>query len=159
VQAFVALSPYYFIESINAHNHMLDSLSFVAGLYLFITILRRPNPLLSIVAGILCGLAGLTRYTSYALFALPITLYFLMSDYHKATKLAVAFWSGIAISSVPWWYSNWIINGSPIYNLDYLNICTAVVPAFDTDHLVLYKRVCSDITVYLKLFLIIRLAL
>ena len=128
VQIFIALSPIYFYESIQAHNHLVDSLFIITGLTLFIKSLREPRPRIMIIIGIVCGLAGLSRFTSYALLALPIFLYLVLSDFVMVTKLAAAFWFGFVLISFPWFYFNAVNNGSPFYNWEYLNVCTGVVP-------------------------------
>jgi 4-amino-4-deoxy-L-arabinose transferase-like glycosyltransferase len=98
-QVFVALSPIYFYESLQAHNHMLDALLFITGLWLFARSSREPKSWKLLLAGIVCGIAGLARFTSYILFVLPVILYLTQIKYTKSTKLAVAFWTGfVAIS-------------------------------------------------------------
>jgi 4-amino-4-deoxy-L-arabinose transferase-like glycosyltransferase len=126
-QVFVLLSPIYVYNSLLAHNHMLDALLFVTGLYLFLRSLRDPRPGKLLVVGLVCGLAGLTRYTSYVLLALPFFLFFIKPGFWRAIRLGVAFWVGFAAISLPWWYANTVSNGSPLYSLEYLNICTSIV--------------------------------
>jgi hypothetical protein len=127
-QVFVALSPIYFHESLQAHNHMLDALFAVTCIYLYIKSVREPRPWTMVIAGIVCGLAGLSRFQSYALLALPLLSYLFLHNFVTATKLAIAFWLGFALVSFPWFYYNTVINGSPLYNWEHLNVCSAVIP-------------------------------
>jgi hypothetical protein len=124
-QVFLALSPVYFRESLQAHNHMLDALLFVSGLTLFIKSFAEPTLTMFLGAGLIGGLAGLTRYTSYVLLALPASLFFLFEP-SQATIFAVAFWVGFSIISLPWWVYNALHNGSPVHNWDHLNVCVGV---------------------------------
>jgi hypothetical protein len=126
-QAFLTVSPIYVYQSLLAHNHMLDALLFVTGLYLFLRSLRDPKPVSFLIAGLACGLAGLTRYTSYVLFALPLITFVVKPGFWRAAKWGVAFWIGFIVICLPWWYANTADNGSPFYSLEHLNICTAVV--------------------------------
>jgi 4-amino-4-deoxy-L-arabinose transferase-like glycosyltransferase len=127
-QLFLVLSPIFFFQSLQAHNHMLDTLFFITGLWLFIRSIKTLNWLGFFVSGIVAGLAGLSRYTSYVLVFLPFFLFFLIPGIKKNIQLAIVFWIGFVVVSLPWWYYNFVTNGSPIYNWEYLNICTAIVP-------------------------------
>jgi 4-amino-4-deoxy-L-arabinose transferase-like glycosyltransferase len=126
-QVFVLLSPIYVYQSLLAHNHMLDSLFFVSGLYLFLRSIRDPRPGKYLIAGLVCGLAALTRYTSYVLLGLPFFVFILKPGFWRAVKLSIVFWIGFGVICLPWWYSNTVDNGSPFYSLHYLNICTSVI--------------------------------
>jgi len=126
-QVFLFLTPLYFKESLIAHNHMLDAFLFVSGLWLFLRSLREPSPGRLLVVGLICGLAGLSRYTSYVLLALPLFLVIVV-DLKTAIKLALAFWGGFFLVSLPWWYYNTVTNGLPFYTRQELNICMEVVP-------------------------------
>lgn len=126
-QVFLLLSPLFFRESLQAHNHMLDAMLFISGTTLFIKFFTHPSPLIFIAIGIVCGLSGLTRFTSYALLALPSSFFFYY-NIHDATILAISFWVGFSIISFPWWIYNFLRNGSPIYNWDHLNVHVGVIP-------------------------------
>lgn len=126
-QVFLILSPTYVIQSLLAHNHMLESLFFTTGLYLFLRSFRDPRPGKFLIAGLVCGLAGLSRYTSYVLLALPFFIFILKPGFWRTIKLGVVFWVGFTVISLPWWYANTVDHGSPIYSWEYLNICTAVM--------------------------------
>ena len=123
-QAFIALNPLYVYESLQAHNHILDSLFFVLGILLFLQLLEQPTVLRTLLAGLVCGVAGLSRYTSYVLIFMPLSL-FVLFEFRKATRLSLSFWLGFAVISSPWWYYNAKYNGSPFYTWNYLNICAA----------------------------------
>jgi 4-amino-4-deoxy-L-arabinose transferase-like glycosyltransferase len=126
-QVFLALSPLYFRESLRANNHMLDSFLFIFGLTLFIKSIEAPTLYGVIGAGLVCGLAGLTRYTSYVLLALPLSLFLLFVP-AQALSLAVAFWAAFSIISLPWWVYNTRVNGSPVHSWNHLNVAMAVFP-------------------------------
>jgi 4-amino-4-deoxy-L-arabinose transferase-like glycosyltransferase len=126
-QVFLVVSPVFVFQSFLAANHMLESLLFVTGLYLFLRSLRDPQPAKLLIAGLVCGLAGLSRYTSYVLLALPVLIVILKPGFGRAIKSAVAFWIGFTVISLPWWYANTMANGSPLYSMEHLNVCTSVV--------------------------------
>ena len=129
-QVFLALSPIFVFQSLQAHNHMLDALLFVTGLWLYLKALQRPTAGKLLAVGIACGLAGLTRYTSYVLLALPLFLFLAPGglSVRNGAKLAVAFWIGFSVVSLPWWYANAVSYGSPLSTWEHLNVCTAVAP-------------------------------
>jgi hypothetical protein len=120
-QAFLASSPVYLSESLAADNHMLDAFLFNCGLLLFLRSARKGRPAGIILAGVVCGLAGLTRYTSYVLLLLPC--FFLAAlQMRTAWRCSVAFVAGFAAVSLPWWIYNAAYNGSPLHTLEYLNV-------------------------------------
>jgi hypothetical protein len=127
-QVFLALSPIYFFHSLLAHNHMLDAFLFNAGLLLFISSFKEHEPRRLFMTGLICGLAGLSRYTSYTLLFLPFYLVLFQLRFKAFMKSAVAFWGGFALVSLPWWIANATSTGSPFYTLEALNICSGVVP-------------------------------
>jgi hypothetical protein len=126
-QLFLALSPLHFRESLRANNHMLDSLLFVFGFTLFIKSIGAATLYMFIGAGLVCGLAGLARYTSCVLLALPMSLFFLFEP-GQAVYFAIAFWVALSIVSLPWWVYNTHHNGSPLHNWNHLNVGMAVFP-------------------------------
>jgi 4-amino-4-deoxy-L-arabinose transferase-like glycosyltransferase len=126
-QAFLAVSPLHFRESLRANNHMLDSFLFIFGLTLFLRSIGAATPYGIIGAGLVCGLAGLARYTSYVLLALPLSLFFLFEP-TQAVYFAIAFWVAFSIVSLPWWIHNTRTNGSPLHNWNHLNVAMAVFP-------------------------------
>lgn len=125
-QAFLVVSPLYFFESVRANNHVPDALFFVAGLWLFFRAFKEPNPRKFVAVGLVCGLAGLSRYTSYVLIFLPFFLV-LVLDFKSAAKSALAFWGGFALISLPWWLFNTLQNGWPLDTWQHLNVCAGVI--------------------------------
>jgi len=127
-QVFVGLTPIYFRESLTAHNHMLDAFLFGSGMWLFIRSSRNPTAEKIFIAGLICGLASLSRFTSNVLWALPFFLFTFKTKLKTNVKFAVAFWFGFALPCLPWWYYNTITRGSPFYAREELNICMQIVP-------------------------------
>lgn len=127
-QAFLVMNPLYVRESIGAHNHLLEPLFLVTGLWLSLQGMRERTVTKQAMAGAVCGLAALARYTSYALLALPCLLAWrLRGEPRRAATLALAFWVGFAVVSLPWWYEDARSNGSPLHNWEALNVCSAVM--------------------------------
>lgn len=127
-QLFLVLNPLYLLSSLQAENHMLDSLFFVSGLLLLLKSLREPTIRNFLATGLICGFAGLSRYTSYALIPIAVIVPFLFLDFKKAITAAAAILIGFALVSSPWWYYNTIMNGSPFYTWQYMNIGAAIAP-------------------------------
>lgn len=125
-QLFLALSPLFFQEALQADNHMFEALLFNSGLLLFLRGTKTPLPSRLFWAGVVCGLAGLTRYTSYVLILLPFSL-FVFRDLNRRAVLAGSFLIGFVLVSTPWWAYNGWYNGSGFYNLNYLNVWTGIV--------------------------------
>jgi len=125
-QVFLATNPLYMYESLQAHNHLLDAALFSAGLLIFLNAMDTPSWSHLLLAGMLSGLAGLTRYTSYVLVFLPLSLVF-VQRLPRALRSSLVFWFGFTLVSCPWWYSNMLSNGSPFYTWDYLNVCVGVL--------------------------------
>lgn len=124
-QVFLLLTPLYIHQSLMAHNHMLDALLFVWGLLLFLKSLRRPSPARLALTGVVCGLAGLTRYTSYVLLALPAFFFFLPKP-RRAGRLALVFWGAFGAVNLPWWIDNTLRNGFPLWTREHLNACVGL---------------------------------
>jgi hypothetical protein len=125
-QVFVALSPLLVQEALQADNHMLEALLFNCGLLLFLRFSKLPRPGPLFLAGTVCALAGLTRYTSYVLALLPVSFWVLGKVGRRLTCTA-AFWTGFVLVSAPWWIYNARYHGSPLYNLNYLNVWTGII--------------------------------
>lgn len=126
-QAFLVVTTLYVRSAIQAENHMLDSLFFVTGLLLTIRALRSGSSRALLVAGAVCALAGLTRYTSYILVLTPLAFFTVMPP-RRAARLGGFFVAGFAVVSSPWWLYNAMVNGSPVHTWHYLNIGAHVVP-------------------------------
>ncbi len=69
-QVFTALCPPFFLDSFNAHNHMLDALLFNLTLLTFLRSINAPTNKGFVTAGILGGLASMARFTSITLLSL-----------------------------------------------------------------------------------------
>jgi hypothetical protein len=121
-QLFLILNPLYVLSSFQAENHMLDSFFFVFGLLLFLKSLKKPNNRTFFVTGLICGFAGLSRYTSYTLVPIEIIVLFLFLDHKKSIKYSLMLVFGFTLINLPWWYYNTIINGSPLHTWQYMNI-------------------------------------
>jgi hypothetical protein len=126
-QLFLGLHPLYAYESLQAHNHMLDPFLFVLGVTAFLAGVDRPAFGRLFVAGAVCGLAALTRYTSYVLVFLPLVLLASLR-LRDVARLAAGFWAGFSLVSLPWWYQNTMDNGFAFHSLNYLNVLIGVDP-------------------------------
>ncbi len=139
-QAFLAVNPLFLTASIQAENHMLDSLFFVMALLLLLRALRIPQSdererLKGLfIVGLVAGLAGLTRYTSYILYPLGAAAVLLagLSYSHKRASstlsLVASFSAGFVVVSLPWWLYNTIANGAPLHSWQYMNIGSRLYP-------------------------------
>jgi len=130
-QAFLALNPLYFLSTIQAENHMLDSLFFVTGLFLLLRAVENRSTRSFIIVGIIFALACLSRYTSYILLPLALIIVFLSFNLKNAIKMSLAFLLPFLVVSLPWYYVNMVNNGSPLFTWQYMNIGSAVV---DSNH-------------------------
>lgn len=123
-QVFLILNPLFVAQSFQAENHLLDALLFLG----VVTSLLRParesaGGLRHLFAvGALAGLAGLTRYTSYALVPGVLTFLVFSRPGRRAAGGAAAFCAGFALLSLPWWMYNAIVSGLPLSNWQYLNV-------------------------------------
>lgn len=126
-QLLVALNHAFMVLSVESENHMLDSLFFVLAIYLLIRALEKKDHAYPyFVVGMVCGLAGLTRYTSYSL--LPAFVLTLLCFYpvRRALLLSLCIIAGFALISSPWWVINYIDNGSPLASWQYVNVGSGV---------------------------------
>ncbi|MCM3596569.1 glycosyltransferase family 39 protein [Metabacillus idriensis] len=121
-QLFLVVNPLYLLSSLQAENHMLDSLFFVSSILLLFRSLKFPGSKEFIVLGVMAGLAGLTRYTSYILVPLIILTVLLAFNWKKAWKPLILFVVSFSVVSSPWWLHNSLLNGSPFATWQYINI-------------------------------------
>ncbi|WP_416827841.1 ArnT family glycosyltransferase [Ectobacillus polymachus] len=121
-QLFLVVNPLFLLLSIQAENNMLDSLFFVSSILLLLQSLKVPESKRFIVLGLIAGLAGLSRYTSYTLVPLVALTIFIALDWRKALKPLFWFALSFSIVSLPWWIMNTIQSGSPFATWQYLNI-------------------------------------
>lgn len=128
-QILIALNPYYFVSSIQAENHMLDTFFFVSTFLFIVRTIKFPNRRSNIIL-LACSaaFATLSRYTSYALIPLIIIvlIFFTKRKY---------FWGNFIIFSLlfilinsPWYLYNFFANGAPLHTWQYLNIGSYIYP-------------------------------
>lgn len=127
-QLFLVINPLYLLSSLQAENHMLDSLFFVSGVLFLLKSLREPTIKKFLFTGLICGFAGLSRYTSYTLIPIALVVPFLFLNSKKAITSSLAILVGFVLVSSPWWYYNTVANGSPFYTWQYMNIGAAIAP-------------------------------
>lgn len=126
-QIFLILNPLFFNFAFIAENNMLETLFFILAIYLFFVTFKKMNYKRFFLIGIVIGLAGLTRYTSYILLPsfiliLLIQRYNLSIEKNKIIVFSTIMIIAFILISAPWWYYNYLINGSPLYTLQYLNV-------------------------------------
>ncbi len=134
---------YVFVHiSIQAEDHMLDSLFFISALFLLLKNVENLPPKKSnstpqknlnspapahlnrryLLLGMICALAGLTRYTSYALIPSIVTVLCMYYPFKTALKYGGLVLLGFVVLSAPWWIVNTIHNGSPFATWQYMNV-------------------------------------
>ena len=136
-QILLPLTPLYLYESLQAHNHMLDAFLFLSGLLLFLRAIQTSSMGRWIAAGLVCGLAALTRYTSAVLLVLPLVLVVAerwipaggpdpaVSSRRHVRGVLVFLLFFVAVG-LPWWIVNARWNGSPFHTLEPLNVCVGI---------------------------------
>lgn len=121
-QLLIATNYTFVLLSIKSENHMLDSLFYVWAILLLLQSLDQEKGTRYFVVGLVCGLAGLSRYTSYSLVpAFVITLFFFYPP-RRAILLGMYLLAGFILVSAPWWILNYQYNGSPVSTWQYMNI-------------------------------------
>ncbi|KAA2239181.1 hypothetical protein F0L74_23530 [Chitinophaga agrisoli] len=132
-QCLVAVIYVFVHISIQAEDHMLDSLFFISALFLLLKNLDGLPPLnlnrRYLLLGMLCALAGLTRYTSYALIPATVITLCLYYPFKTAVRYGLLVLLGFAVLSAPWWIVNTIHNGSPFATWQYMNIGAGIFAA------------------------------
>ncbi|TWI86923.1 ArnT family glycosyltransferase [Chitinophaga japonensis] len=108
--------------SVQVENHMLDSLFYILSILLLIKSLEGGNGYRYLFVGIVCGLAGLTRYTSYSLLPAFVLTVFFFYPFRRAVSYATCLMLGFTLMSSPWWIVNYFDNGSPFATWQYMNI-------------------------------------
>jgi len=128
-QLLIALNPYYLISSIQAENHMLDTLFFVSAFFFLVKFIKDPDKKANIVL-LACStaFATLSRYTSYSL--IPLILIVLIFYTKKKYFLSsfIIFTLLLLFINLPWYYYNYIKNGFPLHTWQYLNIGSYTYP-------------------------------
>jgi hypothetical protein len=125
-QLLIAVNYTFVVLSIKSENHMLDSLFYVWALLLLIQGLYKDSAPRYFWVGIVCGLAGLSRYTSYSLLPAFVLTLFCFYPYRRAFAHALCIVAGFVLISSPWWVVNWLNNGSPLSTWQYMNIGAGV---------------------------------
>lgn len=121
-QLFISVNPIYNLLSIQAENHMLDTLFFTGTFLFLIKSLKASSDKLYFISGLLAGFACLTRYTSYILVPCAFISIILSCGLKRSIKHFLYFAASFTVVSLPWWVANTIQNGSPLYSMQYLNI-------------------------------------
>lgn len=128
-QVFVAINPLFLLSSIQVENHMLDTSFFVGSFYFLIKLIKQPENNLNIIyLGLFVGLATLSRYTSYALIPLIAIVFIFFINKKYLFKNSMIFIAMFLLVNAPWYYYNFIHNGSPLYTWQYMNIGSHVYP-------------------------------
>jgi len=125
-QLLIATNFMFVLLSIKAENHMLDSLFYVLAIFLLLQSLEKDNTAWYFFTGLVCGVAGLSRYTSYSLIPAFVVALFCFYPARRAIKYAVVILAGFILVSSPWWAVNYFDNGSPLSTWQYMNIGAGV---------------------------------
>ncbi|HEY0608605.1 MAG TPA: glycosyltransferase family 39 protein, partial [Chitinophaga sp.] len=125
-QLLIATNFVFVLLSIKAENHMLDALFYVLAIFLLLQSLEKNNTARYFLTGIVCGLAGLSRYTSYSLIPAFVLTLFCFYPPRRAVTYAVVILAGFVLVSSPWWAINYLDNGSPVSTWQYMNIGAGV---------------------------------
>ncbi len=167
IQSAVALNPLFFHYSIIVENHQLEALLIMGCIVLLLRIVNHSADLIEVLKihgkslimtawhvrvrdlwllGIVMGLAGLTRYTSYVVLpvAFGVILYVIFAAkrvaFHQKDEslhvgrfflfmMVLVFLPFVAVS-LPWYVLNTMENGWFLANSSHLNIGFAVVEHF-----------------------------
>jgi hypothetical protein len=119
-QALVATTPLFFVASIMAENHMIDSLFFVLALVLLLRAMERKTVAAFAAVGVAAALACMSRYTSYALLPTVLLAIALTFDAKGGAKMAAAFLIAFVCVSLPWYLENLRAHGSALHTWHYL---------------------------------------
>lgn len=120
----------FFASALEAENHMLDSLFYVAAVSLAIHQRPRTVPWMeTFLLGVLSGFAGLTRYTSYSLVPVVLMIIFWGEEGHRKRWLKMGLYIFcFFMINLPWYLFNLNHNGSPLHTWQYLNIGSHIFP-------------------------------
>jgi hypothetical protein len=129
-QLFLFINPLFFRSTLQAENHMLDTMFFVSALFLLLKIIKNENinAIQFLYLGIITGFACLSRYTSYPLVPIIVISIFIFIERRRIFKIFTVFSVGFIMISLPWWAYNTVINGFPLHTWQYLNIGYGVYP-------------------------------
>lgn len=127
-QTLVAVNPLFFLNAIQAQNHMLDAALLSLAV---LGIASATNGRGWMLAGVATGAAVMTRYTSVVL--LPAgALIAITTTKHDRFKRAALFVTPALLVAFPWLYQNWKLNGSPVATWQHLNIGSAFLDPDDS---------------------------
>ncbi|MXQ07256.1 hypothetical protein GQ651_05295 [Alphaproteobacteria bacterium GH1-50] len=118
--AFIGGNAHVLLMGLQVENHALET-AFVLAAFVVASRFRDTGsaaPLL--ICALLLGLAGLTRYTSYAA-ALVVGLLLLFSR-PGGLRSFLLYSAVFVMVSLPWWVHNTAMNGSPLHSWQYMNI-------------------------------------
>jgi hypothetical protein len=121
-QLLIATNFIFVMLSIKAENHMLDALFYVLSIFLLLQSLEKNRKAPYFLTGIVCGLAGLSRYTSYSLVPAFVLALFCFYPPRRALSFAITILAGFVLVSSPWWIVNYLDNGSPLSTWQYMNV-------------------------------------
>uniref|UniRef100_UPI004047E84E ArnT family glycosyltransferase n=1 Tax=Algoriphagus sp. TaxID=1872435 RepID=UPI004047E84E len=107
-------------------NHSLETLFFLSTILFFLRGNTKNTVINFIICGLFCGLACISRYTSYSL-ALSIIIINIFSG-SKNFINNLYFLLGFFIINAPWWLMNYQINGSPLHTMQFTNVGSAIYP-------------------------------
>jgi len=135
VTAVLGSNQTFLFHSSIVENHALEASMSVLGLYFALLFFKKaksrfkPPIAILITAALFVGVAGLTRYTAYALaLAIALSLLFLMPKI-KEKFLYTSIFSLVFIGiSLVWWVPNYIMNGSPLATWHYVNVGSNIHP-------------------------------
>lgn len=119
-QAFLVVNPGFVLSSIQAENHMLESVFLVLALALFAKCIGAPDGKGWLAVGAAAGLAALSRYTAYALMPVLVLLPFALLDRKRALRAVALLMAAFGLVNMPWWYANARANGSPFASTLYI---------------------------------------
>lgn len=128
-QILIALNPYYFISSIQAENHMLDTFFFIIAFFFIVKVVKFPDRKVNII--LLAGstaFATLSRYTSYALIPLILIVFIFFTKRKYFFGNFIVFSFTFFLINFPWYYYNFLNNGNPLHTWQYLNIGSYIYP-------------------------------
>ncbi|RMD73998.1 MAG: hypothetical protein D6820_17635 [Lentisphaerae bacterium] len=126
-QLLLAVNPIFVCCSIQAENHMLDTFFYVSALWIMLKISgetdwrRLRNQ--ALLLGLFSGLACLSRYTSYSLIPVIMLLCLFLVPYRRCLWY---FLLAFVMVESPWWLYNTLVNGSPLFTMQYVNVGTGV---------------------------------
>lgn len=127
-QLCVATQPTFILLAIQAENHMLDALFFCSAFFVLVAGAHWQRDWRAfMVAGLLAGLAGLTRYTSYVLVPFGVIVIMVSSVRSRRLWHAIVFGGIFGLVSLPWWAVNTAANGAPLASWQFLNVGSRVV--------------------------------